>query len=87
MSKSKRKIKEGVQVREFRKKNKITNCQCCGVRLGNMCHHYLCNKCWNVEQKKPLEWKHYFKTTHEKYYEKNCEKWTDTSIPEARCNK
>lgn len=87
MSKTKRKIKEGVQIREFRKKNKITNCLCCGLRLNKMCHYFLCNKCWGVKKNKPLEWKHYFKITHEKFYKNNCKKWADIPIPEARCNK
>ena len=87
MGKSKRKINEGMKIRDFRKRNNITNCGCCGVRLGNMCHHFLCNKCWGVKKNKPFEWKHYYKINHDKYYKKNCKKWGGSGeLPSSHYN-
>ena len=87
MGKSKRKINEGMKIRDFRKRNNITNCGCCGVRLGNMCHHFLCNKCWDVKKNQPFEWKHYYKINHDKYYENNCKKWGESvKLPSSHYN-
>lgn len=74
MGKSKWKVRNGKKIQKFRKDNGITRCQCCGLSIESMCHHYLCNKCWYVKNNKPLEWKHYYKVTHEKYYDNNCKK-------------
>lgn len=75
MGKTNSKIRRGYKIRKFRKRHSITICKCCGRRLFKACHHFLCNTCWTIKAKKPLEWKHYYKVTHEKYYKQNCKKY------------
>ena len=58
----------------FRKIRGITNCNCCGRPLKNTPHHFLCESCHAMKVKNPLNWKHWFKVTHNKYHKKNVKK-------------
>ena len=41
------------KIRKFREENNITNCKRCGHPLGMSTHHFLCSKCWNMQENFP----------------------------------
>lgn len=54
MTKTKASKRRNANIREFRRKNDIDRCKVCGNKLGNSVHHFLCPKCWKVQQNYPV---------------------------------
>lgn len=79
MTRTKNRKHRANNILKYRKENDIERCDCCGVILGEIPHHHLCNKCWRVKKRKPLEWNNYYNREHKKYlrYRSNSEVGND----------